>query len=1091
MNQSACSAKINKSQRLLKFTLSLATTLTVVGPNLVFGQTCIGVCADQFKLLSPFIQLQHSPEGLALLNANLLAEETIYLSSTPVQKNTAATNVLLPYMSANIMIGAFPGNSNFTYDAQTGLPSAPPLPSSIATATGSILNIPALLELKTLFGQINVYGETYNIPLSVDPNGDPAPFQVSAAIGDNPFTPDNSSLLASQIQQTNYNNYGENWQSNLSSSAFPSGHALPANINAISYAILAPGYYQQLVQSGVDFAYSLNVYGFHYPLDVIGARILATYTIAQTLAGNPQYPSAFTPENLTSLSQEMQGYLSGGGSSPYAAQCAGGIVGCVAGNVIPSAAAYTQARENYTYYLTYDLPSVGDTSLPPVVPSGASWLLATRFPYLNGEQRDQILATTELPSGVPLDNGSGWARLNLYAAAGGYGAFSDTVTVNMHAELGGLNAFDIWGNNISGPGGLTLQGSGILILAGNNSYTGGTNVQGGTLAVTGTLGGDLAISPGAVFVSNGGYGVASNATLTNAGTFIEVNTPLMNAGSTVNTGTLVGDVYSSGYFNNNGRVTGAYNNAGLLSGSGIVGSLDLLPSSTIAPGNSVGTFHVEGNMNVAPGAIYLAQVETNGADLILVGDRAILSGGTVVADVGINPVLGRLNPILMADGGVFGTFTEVSVGDLAFIQPRLNYDANNVFLTLSRNEVAFASVAATPNQVAVANAISAGPVGSDLDLALLSQSATGARQAFDALSGEIYASSQAAMLEESLYLREIVLGRMRQASFAGGTGAMAALGSGGPNLAYAEDSPSSDTYGQPSLASVKAASSGVGSKTTFWTQGGGAWGRIDDQGNAAEVDRTLAGFFCGIDRRTNSDLLAGLAGGYTHSSLDIDPRLSSADIDSGHLAAYLAAQSGSWNFRSAMAVSFGESEVHRSIVFPGFAGTATADTDTATAQIFGEMGYGVTIGQIALEPFGGLAFVHLTMDSFSETGEASFFNSGLLSGSDRNEDIGYSTLGGRVATNVLLGDDRLLTLRASAAWVHALDSVTPSAALRFQGTGAPFTSTGVPLARDSALVEGGLKMHLNQQTELSLSISSQFGDTTQENAVQGNLIWRF
>ena len=54
--------------------------------------------------------------------------------------------------------------------------------------------------------------------------------------------------------------------------------------------------------------------------------------------------------------------------------------------------------------------------------------------------------------------------------------FANDVTVNMNAALGGLNAFDVWSNNISGPGGLTLQGSGTLILAGDDTYAGDTNV---------------------------------------------------------------------------------------------------------------------------------------------------------------------------------------------------------------------------------------------------------------------------------------------------------------------------------------------------------------------------------------------------------------------------------------------------------------------------------------------------------------------------------------------------------------------------------------------------------------------------------------
>ena len=128
-------------------------------------------------------------------------------------------------------------------------------------------------------------------------------------------------------------------------------------------------------------------------------------------------------------------------------------------------------------------------------------------------------------------------------------------------------------------------------------------------------------------------------------------------------------------------------------------------------------------------------------------------------------------------------------------------------------------------------------------------------------------------------------------------------------------------------------------------------------------------------------MIAGLAGGYTNSSLDIDAQWSSADIDAAHLAGYLAAHSGPWNLRTAVAASFSDPDVNRSMVFPGFVGTATADNSASTALIFGEVGYGVAVGQVALEPFAGLAYVHLNTDSFSETGGAGFAN-GLLSGSD-------------------------------------------------------------------------------------------------------------
>ncbi len=496
-------------QRSLGCVAAALASLILVSSGSASAQTC-AQCTDQVNLLSPFTTLLSSPAGLALLNANLQTEQNIYLNASQARKIVAATDALDQDLPDQVLIHAFPANPNFGYNA-SGLPSALPLPPSVLQALDAVGGQAQVGVLKDYFGQnYNIYGKAYNY-VSQAPAGDPRPFQVSTLIANNPFTPANSSLLAYQIQQTNA--FEQNWQSYTTSPAFPSGHSTAGNLDAILFAVLAPGYYQQLVQAGVDYGLSRNVFGVHYPLDVIGGRIDATYVVAQVLSNNPLY-SIGNPGSLGPLSLAMQTYLGGGGSSPYAAPCAGHLVACVANGVIPSAASYAQALQNYTQLLTYGLPAVGDQTLPPVVPSGAFWLIATRFPYLNQAQLETILATTELPSGVPLDPGTGpyagWARLNLYAAASGYGAFPSDVTVSMNAARGSFNAFDIWSNNITGPGGLIFQGNGTLILAGNDSYTGGTNVQGGTLAVTGSLGGNLTIEPGAIFVSKGA--IASPAT---------------------------------------------------------------------------------------------------------------------------------------------------------------------------------------------------------------------------------------------------------------------------------------------------------------------------------------------------------------------------------------------------------------------------------------------------------------------------------------------------------------------------------------------------------------------------------------------------
>ena len=278
---------------------------------------------------------------------------------------------------------------------------------------------------------------------------------------------------------------------------------------------------------------------------------------------------------------------------------------------------------------------------------------------------------------------------------------------------GGNNLTTTFSGGITGAGGFIKQGTGNQILSGNSTYVGSTTVEAGTLSVNGSIVSAVTVKDGARL---GGTGTIGN------------NTTALSGG-------------------------------------------------TVAPGNSIGTMTVNGTFTLSGGSVY--EVEANAAgqsDKVVVNGTVNLTGATLrvlAQDGNYNPSTDYL--IIDNDGAdtVTGTFASVTT-TLAFLTPTVLYtagDGNDVVLTLERTSgpggsgpMSFCSVANTPNQCNVALALDQFPTDNPLFLAVLNQTEAGARQAFDALSGEIHATVSGTLADDSRYVREAVLGRLMQAS---------------------------------------------------------------------------------------------------------------------------------------------------------------------------------------------------------------------------------------------------------------------------------------------------------------------------------------
>ncbi|TCR65670.1 autotransporter domain-containing protein [Bosea sp. BK604] len=706
----------------------------------------------------------------------------------------------------------------------------------------------------------------------------------------------------------------------------------------------------------------------------------------------------------------------------------------------------------------------------------------------------------------------------------GNGGTSGSIQGDVAVNGAGLLSFNrsdavSFGGAISGTGRVAQEGSGTLTLTGANTYSGGTTISAGTLIGSATSFGSAGIFNNAALIIDQPVDATFANQIVGTGSFTKRGAGTLNlTGSSSGLGGAT--TVAAGKLSVNGSLAGSAVTvlAGAsLGGNGTVGATTIQSGATIAPGNSIGTLTVNGNLTLAPGSTYEAEIAGNGtSDRIAVTGIATVTGsqvGVSALDPQTSYINGQRYTILTATGGVAGS-APGAVSRSAFLDLSVDQRPNQVDLVIAVKgtppvtppvtpptdpgtptdpvtppvtppatppvtppappPAVFQTVAQTPNQYATALGLNSLPqVGGTLALynSLLVLDAPSARAAFDALSGDAHASAKTALVEESWLLRNAVNDRLRSAFGGVGAAPMATMSYGfTADLAPAVKGP------MPRLAPTE--------RFAVWGQGYGSWGRTDTDRNAAKLTRSTGGFLLGADVAAFDTMRFGVIAGYSRSEFDVKGRLSSGESDNYHLGLYGGGQWGALSLRTGASYTWHEIETSRIVAFPGFGNSLRADYNAGTAQVFGELGYRFDVGQVALEPFAGLAYVNLHTDGFNEIGGAA-----ALNGRSDDTSLGYSTLGLRASTAFALsGMD--LTLRGGLAWRHAFGDVDPTATLAFAGSSA-FTVAGLPIARDAALVEAGLDLAISKSATLGVSYTGQLAQDAQDHAFKANLAVRF
>jgi autotransporter-associated beta strand protein len=259
---------------------------------------------------------------------------------------------------------------------------------------------------------------------------------------------------------------------------------------------------------------------------------------------------------------------------------------------------------------------VDGTSFAAPEVSGAAALVWQAFPYFSNDLVRQTLLGTARDLGAPgPDTTFGYGMLDAFRAVNGPARFDwGDVTVN-------FSGTSTWGNSISGAGGLIKQGPGRLNLwGGSSTYTGLTQVQGGTLAVAGLS------SP----VDIGAQGTLMSGDTPQNPTGFQVLNNVTNAGVLV---VSQGDVHLSGNY--------------------------------VQQGN--------GRMAVSLGS----QLYVNGTATLSGGDLYVYGANA-------NYTLNSHTTVLTADGGLTGTFSALATAPSVTLTATLGYDASSAWLDVQQ-----------------------------------------------------------------------------------------------------------------------------------------------------------------------------------------------------------------------------------------------------------------------------------------------------------------------------------------------------------------------------------------------------------------------
>jgi len=393
-------------------------------------------------------------------------------------------------------------------------------------------------------------------------------------------------------------------------------------------------------------------------------------------------------------------------------------------------------------------------------------------------------------------------------------------------------------------------------------------------------------------------------------------------------------------------------------------------------------------------------------------------------------------------GSISGKFAEVK-SDFAFWKAQLDYLDNQIVLGFVRDDSGARASCQSRNQCRLGEVIIGLEDGHQVKDALIDMTEENLSRAYDNLSGEIYASSRAALLDDSPMLQKMRyhMGHHRIAQLSAQTDAL-----------------------------------------PVWISTFSHDGHLFSNYEAARLRRTSHGTVLGFDGGNDDGIFLNVALGYEKYRLTNGlARNSRTDIDSYNGGVLLGRDWGDFHISGGAVYSMFDIHTARDIwvasTMSSLEGTAKAHYSGHKLQFFGEISTNLDLGtSLTVSPYLQLSQSILHTSSAHENGTEA-----ALDIAARHDSMFSTTLGLRGFTQLPHADST--RLYGVFGWRHGFRQGHSQSDNSLRNARQAFTVEGVDFERDTGFAEIGISASLGNVGLLDIGYQGHFGqDATNHGA---------